>query len=257
VLELDPKPTEAPRKIWQRRQLWLALALLFLAFVGLLVREREFWFGPETDSDVVGPDIPQPNAKPIATVTPATTTEKAKAQPAAGKPQQASAKPATPAPTPESGAVASDRTPIPPLDIEVVTGDKHSKLHPGSTAANVVIASGQTASVGGPSINAAERAPLATTIPLPGSLVEGSYPVLAQQMKVQASVVLQALIGADGLIQNLSVLTGPPILATAAQEAVRPWHFKPYLQNGQPVETKAKITVNFTIRVADTSVSGS
>jgi TonB family protein len=256
VLELDPKPNEAPRKIWQRRQLWLALALLFIAFVGSLVREREFWFGPESDSDVVGPDIPQSNAKPVATVTPDKTPDKTKASAPAGK-QQAAAKSAPAAQAPESGAVTTERTPVPPLDIEVVTGDKHSKLHPGSNAANVVIASGQTASVGGPSINAVERAPLATTIPLSGALVDGSYPVLAQQMKVQASVVLQALIGADGLIQNLSVLTGPPILANAAQEAVRPWHFKPYLQNGQPVETKAKITVNFTIRVADTSVSGS
>ena len=37
------------------------------------------------------------------------------------------------------------------------------------------------------------------------------------------------------------------ILATAAREAVKQWHFKPYLQNGQPVETQARITVNFTI----------
>lgn len=66
-------------------------------------------------------------------------------------------------------------------------------------------------------------------------------------MKVQGSVVIQALIGADGDIQDLRVLSGPSILASAAQEAVRQWRFKPYLQNGQPVETQAKITVNFTI----------
>ena len=52
-------------------------------------------------------------------------------------------------------------------------------------------------------------------------------------------------------IENLSVLSGPAILATAAQQAVRQWRFKPYLQNGQPVETKTRITVNFSIRVAD------
>jgi outer membrane biosynthesis protein TonB len=37
----------------------------------------------------------------------------------------------------------------------------------------------------------------------------------------------------------------------AAQQAVRQWRFKPYLQNGQPVETKARITVNFSIKVSD------
>ncbi len=72
-------------------------------------------------------------------------------------------------------------------------------------------------------------------------------------MNVQGSVVLQAVIGTDGVIQNLHVLSGPAILASAAQQAVREWRFKPIVQNGQPVETKAKITVNFTIKVADGS----
>jgi protein TonB len=71
--------------------------------------------------------------------------------------------------------------------------------------------------------------------------------MLAREMKVQGAVILQALIGTDGGIQDLRVLSGPAILATAAQEAVRQWRFKPYLQNGVPVETEAKITVNFTI----------
>jgi protein TonB len=70
-------------------------------------------------------------------------------------------------------------------------------------------------------------------------------------MKVQGSVLLQAFIGADGVIRDLRVLSGPAILATAAQEAARRWQFKPYLQNGQAVETQAKITVNFTIKVLD------
>jgi protein TonB len=68
-------------------------------------------------------------------------------------------------------------------------------------------------------------------------------------MKVQGSVLLQALIGADGVIRNLRVLSGPAILASAAREAARQWQFKPYLQNGQAVETQANITVNFTIKV--------
>jgi protein TonB len=77
--------------------------------------------------------------------------------------------------------------------------------------------------------------------------VNPSYPVLARQMKVQGSVVLQAWIAKDGLIQDLKVVSGPAILSSAAREAVRQWRFKPYLQDGQPVETEAKITVNFTI----------
>ena len=70
-------------------------------------------------------------------------------------------------------------------------------------------------------------------------------------MKVQGSVVLQAVIGADGNIVNLRVVSGPSILTAAAQQAVRQWRFKPYMQNGEPVETKATITVNFSIRISD------
>jgi TonB family protein len=258
VIELNPKPEESPRKLWQRRQLWLALGLLFVALIGLVIRERDFWFGPESDSDVVGPEIAQPKTKPSASVVPDKTADKAKTPTPANK--AAATKPgAKEEAQPESAAVATERTAVPPLDIEVVSGDKHSTVHPGTNAANVVISNGQPTPVAPAATNAVERAPLSTNIPLTGPLGvgEGAYPILAQQSKVQASVVLQALIGADGMIQNLRVLTGPPILSTAAQEAVRPWHFKPYLQNGQPVETKAKITVNFVIRVADTSVSGS
>jgi protein TonB len=77
--------------------------------------------------------------------------------------------------------------------------------------------------------------------------VAPSYPVLARQMKVQGAVAIQALISSDGEIQDLRILSGPNILASAAQEAVRQWRFRPYLQNGHPVETQARITVNFTI----------
>jgi protein TonB len=72
-------------------------------------------------------------------------------------------------------------------------------------------------------------------------------------MNVQGSVVLKAVIGADGIISDLHILSGPAILAAAAQQAVREWRFKPVLQNGQPVETMAKIVVNFSIKVADDS----
>jgi TonB family protein len=64
---------------------------------------------------------------------------------------------------------------------------------------------------------------------------------------------LQAIISAEGTVQDIRVLSGPTILAAAARQAVREWRFKPVLQHGQPVETKADITVNFTIKVADSS----
>jgi len=62
---------------------------------------------------------------------------------------------------------------------------------------------------------------------------------------------LQAVVGTDGVISDLRVLSGPAILTAAAQQAVRQWRFKPYLQNGQAVETKARITVNFSIQISN------
>jgi protein TonB len=77
--------------------------------------------------------------------------------------------------------------------------------------------------------------------------VQPGYPMLARQMKVQGAVTLQAMIGRDGLIQDLRVVSGPPILATAAREAVKQWHFKPHYEGADAVETQARITVNFMI----------
>jgi protein TonB len=92
---------------------------------------------------------------------------------------------------------------------------------------------------------------------VPEGSVEASYLLLSQQTKVEGSVILQALVGVDGAIEDLRVLSGPPVLAAAAQQAVRQWRFKPYLQNGRPVETKAKIMVNFTIKVLDNTPKNS
>jgi periplasmic protein TonB len=77
--------------------------------------------------------------------------------------------------------------------------------------------------------------------------VKPGYPLLARQMKVQGSVVLRALISKEGTIQDLHVVSGPAILASAAQDAVRQWRFKPHYLGSEAVETQADITVNFTI----------
>ncbi len=74
-----------------------------------------------------------------------------------------------------------------------------------------------------------------------------AYPTLARQMKVQGKVVLEAMIDRDGQIQDLQVVSGPPILAGAAEEAVKKWRFKPHFKGTEAVETQTKITVNFTI----------
>ena len=73
------------------------------------------------------------------------------------------------------------------------------------------------------------------------------YPQSARQERISGAVVLQAVIGKDGSVQNLRVVQGDPVLASAAIDAVKQWRYKPYLLNGQPVEVETIITVNFNL----------
>jgi protein TonB len=77
--------------------------------------------------------------------------------------------------------------------------------------------------------------------------VKPTYPALARQARIQGGVVLQAVIGKDGSIQNLRAVSGHPMLTPAAIDAVKQWRYKPYYLNGEPVEVDTQITVNFTL----------
>ena len=77
--------------------------------------------------------------------------------------------------------------------------------------------------------------------------VQPAYPPLARQARIQGPVVLQAEIGKDGSIQNLRLISGHPMLAPAAIEAIKQWKYKPYILNGEPVEVETTITFNFTL----------
>ena len=78
--------------------------------------------------------------------------------------------------------------------------------------------------------------------------VEPAYPPLAKQARIQGVVVMTALIDKGGNVQNLQVVSGHPLLAPAAIEAVKQWRYKPFLLNGQPVEVETTVTVNFRVR---------
>ena len=69
------------------------------------------------------------------------------------------------------------------------------------------------------------------------------YPANAQ--RIQGEVVLQAVIAKDGSVQSVKVVSGNPVLAEAAVEAVRQWRYHPYVLNGEPVEVETRVQVNF------------
>jgi len=77
--------------------------------------------------------------------------------------------------------------------------------------------------------------------------VQPIYPTLARQARVQGTVELRAIISKAGTIENLTVVRGHPMLATAAIEAVRRWRYRPYLLNNEPIEVETEITVNFVL----------
>jgi periplasmic protein TonB len=77
--------------------------------------------------------------------------------------------------------------------------------------------------------------------------VAPSYPEEAREQGLQGTVVVRALIGKTGDVENLQLVTGDPLLAEAALKAVKKWKYKPYLLNGDPVEVDTQIQVNFTL----------
>jgi TonB family protein len=71
------------------------------------------------------------------------------------------------------------------------------------------------------------------------------YPSLARQARIQGTVRFTAIIGKDGTIQNLTLVSRHPLLVQNAQDAVKPWVYQPTLLNGEPVEVVTEIDVNF------------
>jgi periplasmic protein TonB len=250
----------APEDHKQRKLMVSSLCLLLLALSIVLWRDRDFWF-----PDTLEAESDQPVASsPVAKVAPVQPLKAMARRATAAKPKhRIASRVTTPAPSnsPPPAATTTTRTVLPPLEVEVVAGDTHRTIRPGSSSVRVDLQPGtppqavaDSGTAGDAEIaanltsNAAERVQMsADTSEIVARPVRPSYPLLARQMKVQGSVILQALIGKDGVIQNLRVVSGPHILASAAQDAVRQWHFKPHLEGEEAVETQAKITVNFTI----------
>jgi protein TonB len=263
---LPAPPQKATADSKQRRMMVMALLLLLAALGFVLYGDRDFWF-PDTQ------EAQEEDAAPTQSASAATAPAKpatGKVTPRAGTSKASVVKPgSTAASVPkESAAAAADapaaavqRTVLPPLEVEVVAGDVHRTVRPGSNSVRVDLQPGTAAPEvsEAPATNASpantanltkasERVEMsADASEIVSRSVRPGYPMLARQMKVQGSVILQALISRDGAIQDLHVMSGPPILAGAAREAVKQWRFKPHYQGAEAVETQARITVNFTI----------
>jgi TonB family protein len=230
----------------QRKRMVIALGILLVALAAVVFKDWDFWFPPDGE---VQEAVFRTKSKTATIAAPAASAAATAAH--EHKAAKTEAPPAAEAPF----IATTERAALPPLQVEVVAGNRHISIPAKSNAIHVDVDSGATstissapAAVQSTPVNAGNRVELS---PLTAQSVTVSvppdYPLLARQMKVQGAVNLQALISREGTIQELQILSGPAILAAAAREAVKQWHFKPYILNGQAVETQARITVNFTI----------
>ena len=263
-----PVPVENDQR--QRRRMVIALVMLLVALGLVFIKDRDFWFPASdvADTEAVddgtaqpGSETAEPVATPSATALPAAPSvhRKHAGPPPASKPVQSELPTAPP-------AITASRAVLPPLRVEVVAGDQRQLVHAGTPpSVKVELQSGAPGQIASEPARPTTELPDPTALTTTGERVEMStdtrqaltrpvrpeYPLLARQMKVQGAVVLSVFIDKDGGIENLQIVSGPAILADAARAAVKQWRFKPYLQNGVPVATQARVTVAFTIGVAN------
>lgn len=229
----------------KKRGGWVALILLILLLGGALFffRDRLSWFArvftsepatvTQNKSDVENPPppVPQPKLKPKKLAE------------------------AELPPTASPGT--NERVTRPNITIEVISpGGQRRTIHPNNATVNLDLggstaaksAQTQPAPAAATAGNAAAHEQVLANSPeILYRPSEPVYPRLAEQMKVEGSVTLQVNIDKDGNILDTQVLSGPEVLATAAREAIRHWRFRPHYKDGAPIETKARVVVNFTI----------
>jgi len=98
----------------------------------------------------------------------------------------------------------------------------------------------------GPRPNGPQRVSSGVIAGLMEHAVAPVYPPIAKAAHVQGIVVMRALISKTGDIEDLNVISGPPLLVPAAMDAVKQWKYRPYLLQGEPVAVETTIKVNFT-----------
>ena len=106
-----------------------------------------------------------------------------------------------------------------------------------------------------PAVAAAQNAPVRVggDIKEPKKIkdVKPVYPEEAQKAGIEGIVIIEAIIGTDGNVNEAKVLRPVPLLERAALDAVMQWKYTPTLLNGQPVEVIMTVTVTFSLKAPD------
>jgi protein TonB len=78
--------------------------------------------------------------------------------------------------------------------------------------------------------------------------VAPDYPEIARQAGVEGDVTLRVVIGKDGTVADVVPISGEPVLARAAMEAVERWHYAPVMVGGRPIGVVTTVTLAFRLR---------
>lgn len=75
--------------------------------------------------------------------------------------------------------------------------------------------------------------------------IQPVYPAIARAARIEGTVVVQAVISTNGRIENLHIVSGPPMLQSAAVEAIERAQYRPFMLNGEPVAVETTINIVF------------
>ncbi len=158
----------------------------------------------------------------------------------------------TPTKIPNKVAIIKEEEPPPPSMGGATGGVIGGVGVPGGSLNGVlggIISAANTAAANVPKIAAPTRVRVSSGV-VEGMLlrkVQPNYPPLAKQARIQGHVILAAVINKQGTVENLRLMSGHPMLAPAAIEAVKQWKYRPYLLNNEPTEVETTVDVNFTL----------
>jgi len=79
----------------------------------------------------------------------------------------------------------------------------------------------------------------------PIQIKKAPYPYEAREQKLQGEVVVRILVSETGDVETAEIVSGDPVLAKSALDAVKKWKFKPFIKNGKPVEVSTKLPFDF------------
>jgi protein TonB len=206
--------------------------------------EQELQSPEEVSNPPAASAAQKPSAEVTATVLPPPAPRKTETSPASAPEPEVIVTQIQPKPT---VVKSGTRTPAKPQEADVQAPEMLGTAASDSSAISSIVSSAT------PSVPVAAAPPellkvsQGVTQGLLTRRVQPAYPRQAMQMHISGSVQLQAVIGKTGSIESVKVLSGDPILARAALDAVKQWKYKPYMLDNEPVEIQTQITVNFKL----------